>query len=333
VISLILDSLIENTKMDWDSYERSWDFESLPLLNEKCRMNNEELPLTLVFNSVRQKWMQSTLEMQRLEEENNRIFIEAYGLQEELTPEVPLKEITLTCNPYYRYGKDADESAMEKVKCKMENGEVREYPLNEELEERLKADTMKEFISYAVGCMFGRYSLDKPGLILANAGETVADYIRKVKGEMGEGKQEISFLPVETNVLPILEGNWFTDDIVERFKEFLKVSFGYLHRYNKDTISIVLNNYLREYQTKLNAKVEYLSGLNVSYSVSAKEKTKALKEKEKLNKIIAELNSYEKDILYPMATQQIEIDLDDGVKVNYNKFGKALQKVAGLSKK
>ncbi len=97
--------------------------------------------------------------MQRLEEENNRLFINAYGLQDELTPDVPLSEITLTCNPHYRYSGNKTEA---------------------ELEALLLADTMREFISYAVGCMFGRYSLDKPGLILANQGQTLADYIQIV---------------------------------------------------------------------------------------------------------------------------------------------------------
>lgn len=83
--------------------------------------------------------------MQELEEENNRLWIEAYGLHE-LTPEVPLEEITLTCNPVYRYGKGKSE---------------------EEYEALFRRDTMREFVSYAVGCMFGRYSLDAPGLILA----------------------------------------------------------------------------------------------------------------------------------------------------------------------
>ena len=101
---------------------------------------------------LRAHWQEMTLEMQRLEEENNRIFIDAYGLQDELTPEVPMKEITLTCNPHYRYGNNKSE---------------------EELEALLLADTMSELISYAVGCMFGRYALDKPGLILANQGETL----------------------------------------------------------------------------------------------------------------------------------------------------------------
>jgi type II restriction/modification system DNA methylase subunit YeeA len=387
----IVGVIVRLAKADWDSYETSWDFEALALINEKCKMNNEECEentLAEAYHRIRAQWQEMTLEMQRLEEENNRIFIEAYGLQEELTPEVPLNEITLTCNPYYRYKKEADPAGKKNVKCKMENGEERDFPINDDLEARLLADTMREFISYAVGCMFGRYSLDKPGLILANQGETVEDYIRKVKGEMGNGKQDMTFMPDEDNVIPILEGNWFTDDIVERFLQFLRVSFGeehfeenlqfiedaigkdirkfflkefykdhvkrykkrpiywlfsspkgsfnaliYMHRYRPDTVSVILNDYLREFRTKLIARKEYLQKVSINMSASQKEKTAALKELDKLKKMITELNDYEKEILYPLATKQLEIDLDDGVKVNYNKFGKALKKVTGLTRK
>jgi hypothetical protein len=330
-----------------------------------------------------------TLEMQRLEEENNRIFIEAYGLQDELTPDVPLNEITLNCNPHYRYGGNKTE---------------------EELETLLLADTMKEFISYAVGCMFGRYSLDASGLILANQGETLEDYFRIVEekkerpevvscqftviSKKDDGSTvidnsknvEISFVPDDDNVIPILGDNWFADDITDRFQRFLRTTFGeehyeenlkfienaigkdirkyflknfytdhvkrykkrpiywlfaspkgsfnaliYMHRYQPDTVSIILNDYLREFRTKLIARREHLEQVSISASAKKTEKTKALKEIEKLKKIIEELDTYENEILYPLATQKIEIDLDDGVKVNYKKFGKALKKVAGLS--
>ena len=129
--------------------------------------------------------------MQRLEQENNQIFIDAYGLQGELTPVVPLSEITLTCNPHYRYGGDKRE---------------------EEREALLLADTMRELISYAVGCMFGRYALDVPGLILANQGETLTDYLVQVA--------KPTFTPDNDNVIPMIdfEGDWFEDDISERFK-------------------------------------------------------------------------------------------------------------------
>jgi len=157
-------------RADWDSYETSWDFTDLPLLRPIFRRDT----LAATYAALRAYWREMTLEMQRLEEANNRLFIDAYGLQDELTPDVPLKEITLTCNPHYRYGKGKSQA---------------------ELEALLLADSMKEFISYAVGCMFGRYSLDKPGLILANQGETVADYERKVasgKGQVASGEAEVT---------------------------------------------------------------------------------------------------------------------------------------------
>jgi type II restriction/modification system DNA methylase subunit YeeA len=191
---------------------------------------------------LREQWIESTLKMQELEEENNRIFIEAYGLQDELSPDVPLKEVTLTCNPYYRYGVNSEVLGVSELG-------VRKFPINVELEKRLLADTMKELISYAAGCMFGRYSLDKPGLILANQGEGLDDYVVKVLGVSGLGVRgqglgvrdsgsgeaalkpntqnlKLSFMPDKDNVIPILEGEWFADDIVSRFCEFLKVAFG-----------------------------------------------------------------------------------------------------------
>jgi ubiquitin len=299
------------------------------------------------------------LEMQRLEEENNRIFIEAYGLEDELTPDVPLKEITLTCNPYYRYGDNKSEA---------------------ELEALLLADTMKEFISYAVGCMFGRYSIDKPGLILANQGETYEDYCRLVP--------DSSFPADRDNAIPILDGEWFTDDIVSRFRKFLRVTFGedhyeenlrfiegaigkdlrqyflkdfyndhvkrykkrpiywmfsspdgsfnvliYMHRYRSDTASIVLTEYLREYRFKLASHVESLRRIEANPNASKSDRTKAMKEQDKLKKVQDVLETYERDVLYPLATQKIEIDLDDGVKVNYPKFYPALKKIPGLEAK
>jgi len=183
-------------KSDWDAYETSWDFTTLPLLSPDHR--GETLEAT--YATLRAHWQDMTDEMQRLEEENNRIFIDAYGLQDELTPEVPIEEITLTCNPAYRYGVKGTE---------------------DDRETRLRADTTAEFLSYAVGCMFGRYSLDAPGLILANQGETLADYLSRVP--------EPSFLPDEDNVIPVLDADWFADDIVDRFRKFLRVTFGEAH--------------------------------------------------------------------------------------------------------
>jgi type II restriction/modification system DNA methylase subunit YeeA len=104
----------------------------------------------------------------------------------------------------------------------------------------------------------------------------------------------------------------------------------YMHRYRTDTVSVVLNDYLREFRTKLSARKEHLDQISISASASPKEKTQALKDLEKLRKIIDELDEYERETLYPLATKQIAIDLDDGVKVNYLKFGEALKKIPGL---
>ena len=381
-------SLYKISREDWDACETSWDFTYLPLLNsqtvgqvsdstcapegitrqlddvglrDKAANPTYSLPLSIkeTYSQLRTHWQEMTLEMQRLEQENNRIFIDAYGLQDELTPDVPLKEITLTCNPHYRYGNNKNA---------------------EELETLLLADTMKEFISYAAGCMFGRYALDKPGLILANQGETIADYLKQIP--------EPIFSADDDNVIPMLDGDWFTDDVTERFGQFLKVTFGdahyeenlkfieqalgkdirkyflkdfytdhlkrykkrpiywlfsspkgtfnaliYMHRYRADTVSVVLNDYLREFRTKLSAHKNHLEAVSISSNASAGEKTKALKDIENHRKMIDELDVYEREVLYPLATEQVEIDLDDGVKVNYQKFGEALKKIPGLAAK
>ena len=355
---LIYNSVVQISKsMTGNSYETSWDFTGLPLLNPDYRQPT----LQATYEKLRAHWYEMTLEMQRLEVENNRIFIDAYSLQDELTPDVPLKDITLTCNPRYRYGENK----------------------SEELEALLLADTMRELVSYAVGCMFGRYALEKPGLVLANQGESIEDYRKQVP--------EAAFPADDDNVIPMLDGNWFTDDIVERFRKFLRVTFGaehyeenlrfvekalnvknkrnysmrdyflgefyndhvkrykkrpiywlfsspkvsfnaliYLHRYRPDTVSVVLNDYLREFQAKLASHKTHLEAVGISAGHTQGEKTKALKEIDKINKMIAEMEEYEHEALYPLATEQVEIDLDDGVKVNYPKFGPALKKIPGL---
>jgi type II restriction/modification system DNA methylase subunit YeeA len=346
---------------DWDAYETSFYFASLPLVQTvQLRSTLEDS-----YQKLQSYWREITLEMQRLEQENNRIFIEAYGLQDELTPEVPLSEITLTCNPHYRYGGDKSE---------------------EELEALLLADTMRELVSYAVGCMFGRYALDKPGLILANQGETIADYLKRVP--------EPRFPADKDNVIPMLDGDWFVDDITERFREFLRVAFGeehyeenlqfvekalnvkgkrnygirdyflgefyndhvrrykkrpiywlfsspkgsfnaliYMHRYRPNTVSVLLNDYLREFRTKLTSHKNHVEAVSIRAGATQGEKTKALKEMEKLGKTIAELEEYEREVLYPLASRQVEIDLDDGIKANYPKFGAALKRIPGLDAK
>lgn len=401
---------VKITETDWDSYETSWDFQQLPLI--QVSGGRWQFSVKEAYAKLREQWIEMTLRMQELEEENNRIFIEVYGLQDELSPDVPLKEITLTCNPYYRYGVDAEQVAGERgqvsgtdaadseasvktsstlnqaltinARLTLDEGLMdatkqvrRAFPLRKDLEARLLADTMKELISYAVGCMFGRYSLDKPGLILANQGEALEDYLKQIPHPC--------FTPDKDNVIPILEGEWFEDDIVNRFHAFLKVALGaelfsqnlgyiedaigkdirtyfikdfyndhvkrykkrpiywlfsspkgsfnaliYMHRYTPDTASIVLSNYLREYVFKLKNKVTELSKIEASEESTQKDKIKARKEIDKHEQIISELEYWERDALYPLATRKLSIDLDDGVKVNYAKFNKVLKQIPGL---
>jgi len=104
-----------------------------------------------------------------------------------------------------------------------------------------------------------------------------------------------------------------------------------MHRYRPDTVSVVLNDYLREFSTKLEAKKESYEQTSISANAELSDKTKALKAIEKINKVLEEVKDYEREILYPLAGQNIEIDLDAGVKHNYPMFGKALKKVTGLS--
>ena len=351
----LVPALVTHSRTDWDAYETSWDFTTLPLLQADHRAET----LEATFTTLRTHWQGMTEEMLTLEEENNRIFIDAYGLQDELTPEVPLNEITLTCNPAYRYGIKNDTEANET---------------------RLRADTVAEFLSYAVGCMFGRYSLDTPSLILANQGETLADYLARVP--------DPQFMPDEDNVIPVLDGDWFADDITERFRLFLRATFGeahfrenlryiedalgkdirkyftkdfyadhvkrykkrpiywmfsspkgtfnaliYMHRYRGDTVSVLLNDYLREFISKLEAERARLDKLSDDPTATQGQRTKAIKEAGVVAKQIDELNEWERDVIFPLAQQKIEIDLDDGVKANYPLFGTALKKIPGLEAK
>ena len=425
------DSAISYEKQDWDSYETSWDFQINPLCISpqerieqlSCGIHSEERKKAVSLISerylrLRQKWKQQTEEMRKLEIENNRIFIEAYGLQDELSPEVPWNEITLTCNPWYRYGKRPEDMdrlgnvfAMNMSEGKVmptskqeEDCPAGDFPFAAETEQRLLEDTIKEFISYAVGCMMGRYSLALPGLAIANQGESLVEFLEIHNEKLRWGIPQCSsddmhdmyqkavdvcgFIPDEDGVLPILDEEWFADDIVTQFKAFVASTFGkenltanmdfieavlgkdirkyfvkdfykehiqrykkrpiywlfsspkgsfnaliYLHRYTPDTVSIVLNEYLRELMTKISTRIKHLIEENNRADISNADKTRNLKQIDKYTAQLAELEDYERDVIFPLAQQKIAIDLDDGVKVNYCKFGAALKKIPGLEAK
>jgi hypothetical protein len=346
-IDKIVDESILISKSEWKKNETFWDYLSSHIFKFQSQDIEESYDLYQAY------WRKKFFELHKNEEELNRLFIEIYGLQDELTPDVPLEDITIL-----------------KEETSIQNGQL-----------AFKAsEVFAQFMSYAVGCMFGRYSLDKEGLILANQGETLEDYLLAVRSS----GVETTFLPDEDNIIPVLDDEWFEDDIVGRFYAFLKASVGtqnfeknrafveeclgkdirkyfvkdfysdhikrykkrpiywmfsspkgsfnviiYMHRYTPDTLNRILNGYLVEYRAKLNNHIEQLDQLMVTGS--SVEQTRAEKEKDRVKLVLLELQEYERSVLYPLATERIAIDLDDGVLVNYNKFGKAIKEVSGLN--
>jgi hypothetical protein len=369
--AVILDLMTSVASADWNDFEISWDFgvpswmrrvldaelaegEGYLSPSRSTRLGSVSLRKQLVEWSAR--WAEIARDQQTREAMNNQIVAEAYELEGEVSNEVPLHRVSLTRNVEFRYGsgKSAEEySALE------------------------RADVAAELVSYAIGCMFGRYSLDEPGLILADHGATLQDYLTKVPHPM--------FAPDKDNVIPIVDGDWFEDDVVARIRRFLRVAFGevhfeenlrfvteslgvkdirdyfvksfykdhvqrykkrpiywlfsspkgsfnaliYMHRYTPSTVSTVLNEYLREFRAKLSSSLQQQNRLAAGGG-TPREQAAAQKEADRLRKVLLELEEYEHDVLYPLASRQLAIDLDDGVKANYPKFGAALKKIPGL---
>ena len=333
------------SKIDWDSFETSWDFETHPFIRLQkllwdatsvgCTMSHYydkpvevSSPLELCYLLWQGECNERFNTLKSNEEELNRIFIDIYGLQEELTPDVEDKDVTV---------RKADE--------------LRD---------------VKSFISYAVGCMFGRYSLDKDGLAYAGGEFNMDDYH--------------TFKPDVDNIIPISEVGYYEDDITARFIKFVSKVFGedslqdnlayiarvlggkgsaeevirnyfisdfykdhvkmyqkrpiywlfdsgknngfkaliYMHRYNSDTVSNVRTEYLHKFQNTYELLIrdaEY----EMEHSDSKAKATKAMKHKENLEKKLSETKIYDQALAH-IANKRINIDLDDGVKVNYAKF-------------
>lgn len=347
----LVNELVAISRRDWDSQELSLDFER-PDWFSAANLSR----LEAVTASRFEFWSHDTDRVRSLEDQNSELVLRAYGLENELEAEGDRSRVSLTNNPYFRFESVDSEAGARLLYAR---------------------SAIEDLISYAVGCMFGRYSLDVPGLILANQGDTLQEYLAKVPSP--------SFMPDKDNVIPIVDGDWFGDDIVARFRQLLQVAFGeehfeenlrfvteslgvkdlrdyfvksfykdhvqrykkrpiywlfsspkgsfnaliYVHRYTPSTVSTVLNEYLREFKAKLEASRQNHERLALGAG-TPREKAAAEKEVDRLRKVLLELDEYEHDVLYPLATQQLAIDLDDGVKANYPKFGVALKKVPGL---
>ncbi|AUD74683.1 MULTISPECIES: BREX-1 system adenine-specific DNA-methyltransferase PglX [Bifidobacterium] len=348
--TLKVDNLIQNAKDDWNTQEISWNF-SKPILFDEEQTDFSSGIIEELVKNVRSYWAMIASEQQQLEIDNNIAVADAYGVRDDAPCDVPLERVSLKRNVAFAYPKDTPEVRNEKF----------------------AQDVVKELISYAVGCMFGRYSLDKPGLILASQGETLDDYHAQIPNP--------SFGPDADNVIPVTETDCFEDDIVTRFRRFLTVAFGkenlaaniayieqvlgesirkyfvndfyndhvkmysnrpiywqyssqtnnkgsfkalvYLHRYTPKTTNVVLN-YLRDYANKI---------ADIADSLEHSNRAADQKQATKLRKAVLECKDYEDQTMYPLATRNLEMDLDDGVLVNYLRMGKALRAIPSIERK
>lgn len=335
-----IEECVQLAHKDWDSYETSWDFQRHPLIRPISRLAD-------AYTVWKAECEQRFLQLKANEEELNRIFIDIYGLQDELTPEVADKDVTV--HRIFDTKDDVPESMQGSSYV------------------RTKRDEIVSLLSYAVGCMFGRYSLDTDGLAYAG-------------GDWDDGKYK-TFLPDRDGILPITDEEYLEDDIVSRLCGWLKAAYGtdtleenldfiagaldskgnssreiirsyflkdffkdhcktyqkrpiywlfdsgkqngfkaliYLHRYTPDTIGNLRVDYLHKMQRVYESEINRMQDM-IDHSTNAREVAASTKRKEKLQKQLKECRDYDEMIAH-LALSRIKLDLDDGVKVNYEKI-------------
>ena len=348
-----IDSLVEEnidiSKEEWDSRETSWDFEKLSLIDGK--------DLKSAFENYCSHWRDNFVQLHKNEEELNRLFIEIYELQDEMDEKIEFKDITILKEEAIIIQIDKNiskEFLTESEKYLYDRGVSLEFNKNV---------LIKQFISYAVGCMFGRYSLDEEGLVFAG-------------GEFDKNKYS-KFIPDEDNCIPITDSEYFSDDIVTRFVEFVKIVYGeetleenlkfiaqalsnkndapkeiireyflknfyedhlkrykkrpiywlydagkkngfkaliYMHRYNEQTTAKVRIGYLHELQKHYERRASFLK----DEIESNNNRKKAEQELKKIKSQLDECKQFDEKMNH-LSSEYISIDLDDGVKVNYEK--------------
>ena len=207
---------IDISKEEWDSRETSWDFEKLSLVDSK--------DLKTAYENYCNHWRDNFVQLHKNEEELNRLFIEIYNLQDEMDEKVSFDDITIL-------KKEAKIVQIDNSIPKNFSSESEKYLYNRGVSlEFNKDELVKQFLSYAIGCIMGRYSTNKPGLIMANSDDILELSENKfiVKGSDGEIRQEIEskFLPDEFGIIPITDEKDFSNDIVEKVKEFIKIVYG-----------------------------------------------------------------------------------------------------------
>ena len=207
---------IDISKEEWDSRETSWDFEKLSLVDSK--------DLKTAYENYCNHWRDNFVQLHKNEEELNRLFIEIYDLQDEMDEKVSFDDITIL-------KKEAKIVQIDNSIPKNFSSESEKYLYNRGVSlEFNKDELVKQFLSYAIGCIMGRYSINKSGLIIANSDDILELSENKfiVKGSDGEIRQEIEskFLPDEFGIIPITDEKDFSNDIVEKVKEFIKIVYG-----------------------------------------------------------------------------------------------------------
>lgn len=204
------------SKKEWDSRETSWDFEKLSLIDGKDLKN--------AYENYCNHWRDNFVQLHKNEEELNRLFIEIYDLQDEMDEKVAFEDITIL-------KKEANIIQIDNSIAKEFSNESEKYLYDRGVSlEFNKDELIKQFLSYAIGCIMGRYSINKSGLIMANSDDILELSENKfiVKATDGEIRQEVEskFLPDEFGIIPITDEKDFSNDIVEKVKEFIKVVYG-----------------------------------------------------------------------------------------------------------
>lgn len=350
------------SKSDWDSYETSWDFTKHPLLSHTSLLIKDSYSRLLLENS------QSLKEYREIEEYNNKVIAEAYGITSDALT-IADHEITLFSSFGYRYGPD-----------RAVNGEF-----------LYRSDVVAELISYSIGAMLGRYSIDSKGVVYAHTANEGFEQL------VAEGAYK-TFPADEDGIIPLTDQEWFKDDATKRFREFVQVVWGddhlqenldfvaeslclnaikpkksesaletirrylstqfykdhlktykkrpiywlfssgkqkafeclvYLHRYNEGTLSRMRTEYVTPLLGKYDAYAEQLEK-QIETADSTSEANRFKKELDALIKKQVELREFD-DKLKHYADMRISLDLDDGVKVNYGKFGDLLADVKAIT--
>lgn len=373
---------IDIAKEEWDSRETSWDFETLYLAKGDS--------IESAYNDYCNHWRDNFVAMHKNEEELNKIFIDIYELNDEMDNSVPFEDITLL-------KKEAEIKNISTSPHTVEQEKTSEdYLYNRGV--KLEFDNLelvKQFLSYAVGCIMGRYSIDKKGLIMANSDDVLMTdksniYIKDRDGEVRHHIENPRFIPDSYGIIPITSEKAFDNDIVTKVIEFVEALYGkenlnknleficealgrkesekyedtlrnyfikdfytdhlqryqkrpiywlmnsgkkngfsaliYLHRYEKNSIARVRTEYLIPYQDKLENLRKFYESISFDNGASAKEKKQAEKSLKELDAMLKELKDYANEVKH-ISELKIDLDLDDGVKVNYEKFGKILKKI------